>query len=232
MNYNKYYKKIHCVEDEEIVSVIHAHWIAKLQTFLIAFLFFAVPLFFMFYLMSQGRVGVSIFVTSIVVGLIYSLREWYLWTYNVFIITTHKIIDLEQRSLLKRSVSEVSYDKIVDVSYEHEGLLDTMFGMGKITVVTNIPNTTLQITHVGNVATIAGVLIEVVKKQGVKKPQGPNRAQRQEVVEDFLGGEVEALGEQSLDEVVQNYLAVYSKDRLKRLLQKDLERNGHKEVEQ
>ena len=232
MNYNKYYKKINCVEDEEIVSIIHAHWLSKIQTLLVSFLFFAVPLFFMFYLISQGKIGVSIFVTSLVVGLIYSYREWYLWTYNVFIITTHKIVDLDQRGLLKRSVSEVPYEKIVDISFEHEGLLDTMFGMGTITVVTNIPNTTLKITHVGNVQSIAGTLIEVVKKQGVKKPQGPNRAQRQEGVEDFLTNEVTDQETQTLDELVQNYLAVYSKDRLKRLLQKDLERHAQKEVEQ
>jgi hypothetical protein len=145
-----------------------------------------------------------------------------MWSYNVFVISSHKIIDIEQRGMLRRSVSEVPYEKILDISFEHEGLLDTMFGMGRIRITTSIPNTTLEITHVGNVKERAGILIELVKKRGVKKSAQLSSEQKRENFEDFM--QTNELTEASLSDLVEQYVQVYSKERLKKLIAKDLER--------
>jgi uncharacterized membrane protein YdbT with pleckstrin-like domain len=62
-----------------------------------------------------------------------SFIDYYL---DIFIITTHRIIDIEQHGLFGRTTSELLLDRIQDVSSEVRGFIHTVFDYGDVEVQT------------------------------------------------------------------------------------------------
>lgn len=58
------------------------------------------------------------------------------WWLDVWIITTERIIDIEQKSLFHREVSEIPLTKIQDVTLETPGLIASLLHFGNVTVQT------------------------------------------------------------------------------------------------
>lgn len=226
MSLDSYYKKITLQEDEEIVGVIHIHPIIFAPKIALAVLIFLAPFFFMFRLIAQGSLGVSVFFTLIIGSVIFTVREYYVWKYNVFILTTNKIVDFDQRGFFSRQVSEIAYPKIVDIAYEAKGVFNTIFRMGVITVKTNVPNLGLRLEHVGGVKDVCGQLIEMAQERGGHIAAVPlTSAQKMEHVDDFLRQEkFDSYEQYSLKELLSEYISVYSKEKLKKLLADELNR--------
>jgi uncharacterized membrane protein YdbT with pleckstrin-like domain len=59
-----------------------------------------------------------------------------MWYHNVFIVTTDRIVDIEQRGFFERVVSQSSLEKIQDVSLHTHGLLQTIFRYGDVNIKT------------------------------------------------------------------------------------------------
>jgi len=228
MSFDSYYKKISLLEDEQIVGVIHIHPIVFAPKIILAVLIFLAPFFFMFRLVAQGSIGVSIFITLLVGSIIFIAREYYVWKYNVFILTTKKIVDFDQRGFFSRQVSEIAFPKIVDIAYEAKGVLNTIFRMGSITVKTNVAGLGLRLEHVGNVKDICGQLIEMIQEKGGHIATTPlTSAQKMEHADDFLNpGKFDRYEHYSLRDLVSEYVNVYSKEKLKKLLADQLNKES------
>lgn len=54
----------------------------------------------------------------------------------MLIITSHRLIDIEQKSLIEKIISEVPYDQIEDVAGRTKGILGTIFRYGRLTIQT------------------------------------------------------------------------------------------------
>ncbi len=228
MHNNDYYKKITVAEGEEIVEVIRQHWIAKIGALCAATLFVLLPFFFMFYLFGLGAIGVTLFVTLIIFGLIFCAREYYMWKYNVFVITNKKVIDIDQRGLFHKVVSEVAFPKVLDVSYQSKGIINAVFGFGDITVKTSIPDLALAIRHVAQVKKRTALLIEAISDGGgMKQRSEVTSAQKRENFQDFLQQEAfEEYEHVPLKELIETYTDTYSVNSLKRLIAQALERGN------
>lgn len=99
-------------------------------------------------------------VMQVSIPLVLSLAELYLWLFlfihwleyylDIWIITDRRLINIDQRRLFSRVVSEVPLEKIQDCSSEVVGIVRTLFHFGDIDVQTaaeekkftfkNIPN--------------------------------------------------------------------------------------------
>ena len=55
---------------------------------------------------------------------------------DTWVITNERIIDVEQKGLFKREVSEFKLDKIQDVSVDVSGVIQTLFGYGNVQIQT------------------------------------------------------------------------------------------------
>jgi uncharacterized membrane protein YdbT with pleckstrin-like domain len=218
-DYSKYYKKFSPTEDEEIVLVIKESLSAHFSKIIIALVLLLLPFFFMFYLISQGPIGVSIFAGLIILSAIYMIREFYIWSNTVFIITTQRIIDVEQNGLLHRTVSEIAHAKIQDISYQSKGLMQMIGGTGTIQVRTSVPDLKLAMFNVPNVKLHCSLINESVAEHHQRMGVEVNSQQKLENFEDFLDqDELEKYSEMNLKDLVEEYVSIYSRNRLKKTL--------------
>ncbi|TAK05609.1 PH domain-containing protein [Patescibacteria group bacterium] len=104
--------------------------------------------FFMSQLFRLGVFGGIIFVLVAGFCLIAALRAWLLWVSNVFLVTTHRVIDVDRHGFFEWTVSEADLDRIQDISVHKHGLLDYAFRTGAIEIQTAGSSAILEIGHV------------------------------------------------------------------------------------
>jgi len=132
-------------EGEQIIMVVRRHWFNILQNllsvlimagFLVAsFLYFP----FLFPPLSQHTLnGLFLFgetVFAMVVWIIFFLI-WIDYYFDVWIVTNRRIINVEQKGLFSREVSELKLEKIQDISTEVLGVIPTFLNYGDVYIQT------------------------------------------------------------------------------------------------
>lgn len=132
-------------DGEEVVAVMHRHWFNIIQHF--------IPLFFMslFLIGSYAALpalfpiltkdlfnGFFLFAESLFAMLIWILFfliyiDYY---FDVWIITSKRVVNIEQRGLFSREISEVALDKIQDVTTDVRGVIPTFLNFGDVQIQT------------------------------------------------------------------------------------------------
>jgi membrane protein YdbS with pleckstrin-like domain len=135
-------------DGESVSAVIRNHWLVHAGNFLLSFLLIALPFFLMVPLFRFGWLGMAVFVSMALAGLIVGWRTAFVWYWNAFIITSDRVIDIDQRGFFERVVSEASYDKVQDVSYKVKGIMGTILNVGSVTVQTAGTNSDLELNDV------------------------------------------------------------------------------------
>ena len=78
--------------------------------------------------------------SAIVLGLIaialFVFNALFRWSNSLYILTTERIIDVDQRHVLHRVVGELPIENIQDAAYEVKGLLATLLNFGNVVVQT------------------------------------------------------------------------------------------------
>lgn len=122
----------HIDDDEEILLIVHKHWLLGLKhLFLpfVAFLFsWSVFLFASYPLIFYIAALASIFIV------VWGLRNYYDYYLDAWIITDQGIIDVEWHGWFHRQSTRVLYSDIQGVSYEIEGVAGTILRFGTISV--------------------------------------------------------------------------------------------------
>lgn len=62
--------------------------------------------------------------------------NYYSWTNSIYVLTNHRVIATDQRTILNRVVSEIPYEKIQEVSHQVKGMYHTMLNVGDVYVKT------------------------------------------------------------------------------------------------
>ncbi|HTK05382.1 MAG TPA: PH domain-containing protein [Candidatus Eisenbacteria bacterium] len=142
-------KVIKLKDDEKVLRVVRNYGVVYAPAALFAFLLVAVSFFFMLPLFKAGWWGLAVFALLNVVGLFVALRTAMVWHWNAFIVTSSRVIDIDQRGFFSRTVSEADFDRIQDVSYSIKGMLGTLLKFGTIELQTagNATNLELQNVH-------------------------------------------------------------------------------------
>lgn len=79
------------------------------------------------------NLGLSLYLLIILAFLFLVWMEYYL---DMWIITTTRIIDIEQRGLFSREVSEIPLSSVEDVTIDVEGVIETFLKFGTLRVQT------------------------------------------------------------------------------------------------
>lgn len=131
--------------DEKILLTMRRHWFYLIGPVVTLVLLLVLPsLFFAFapyYLPILNRPEtaplVNFLLAIYIMGLLtFALIKWLIYYLDVWIITDHRIIDIEQRGLFNRAVSELTLDRVQDVTVEILGLIPTMLKFGTIRIQT------------------------------------------------------------------------------------------------
>ena len=88
--------------------------------------------------------------------------------FDTFIITSHRIIDIDQNSIFRRRVAEVRLEEIQDVTYETTGFISTSLDYGTVRAQTasTVPNIEMTyVTHPKEVQDLISSLQHDIKQK-------------------------------------------------------------------
>lgn len=130
---------------EKILLVLHRHWFDILSQFFVLFLmlilllgsFFALPSIFPGLLDGQGQT-VFLFVENIFFMFLWilSFLIWVDYYFDVWIVTDCRIVNIEQKGLFSRVVSELQLENIQDITTDVKGVIATFLNYGNLYVQT------------------------------------------------------------------------------------------------
>jgi hypothetical protein len=155
-------------DDEEVVLIIQRHW------FVLAWPFFKGLLFIAFALIlpAIGKVGFYIFNSGVVafiyiVWLIfwtsYLAYEYINWYRDRFIITTQRIINIDQRSMFSRKVSELELERVQDIAHEVKGVFASALNFGNV-IIQSAGSQDLTIRDIARPAELQDIIVRLVKE--------------------------------------------------------------------
>ncbi|MEA3248863.1 MAG: PH domain-containing protein [Patescibacteria group bacterium] len=137
-------------DGESILRIVRHFGLTYLPKGLLAFVLVAAPFFFLIPLVSLHTWGLLAFAISVFVGLIFGARLFMEWYWNAFVITTRRVIDIDQKGFFHRTVSEAPYEKVQDVSFSISGMAGTVLRYGTIVLQTAGAQINLELTRVRN----------------------------------------------------------------------------------
>lgn len=131
---------------EKIEFVLRRHWLIPVKNVLLLIIEILLPIVFFvafsaFFLELFAHpvlgVGLRLLLSS------YMLLIWLLFFFNfvdyyldVWIVTNERLINIEQKGLFSRTISELRYYRIQDVTSEVKGIVPTLFHYGDVYVQT------------------------------------------------------------------------------------------------
>jgi len=127
---------------EEILEVVRRHWFNIFWQFIpiLAIAFALISLFTIFAssLLQVLSPAVLLFVGSFLFLALWMVASviWVDYYLDVWIITNKRVVNVEQKGLFMREVSELRYNKIQDITTEVHGFLPTMLSFGDVYVQT------------------------------------------------------------------------------------------------
>lgn len=132
-------------EGEQIIMIVRRHWFNILQNLLSVFIMAALLVASFLYfpaifssLSARAYNGLFLFgetVFAMIIWIIFFLI-WVDYYFDVWIVTTRRIINVEQKGLFSREVSELKLEKIQDISTEVLGVIPTFLNYGDVYIQT------------------------------------------------------------------------------------------------
>ena len=155
--------------EERVIVALHRHWIVVAQKMtLIVFLLASALAFFVVvpFLNLDPALAPFIFYLFLLYLLIVLLVAFILWMdyyLDVWIVTTERIIDVNQIGMFRREVSEFPLYNIQDVTIEIPGFVATLFRYGTIRIQT-AGSKSFSASEIPNVERVKNIILEEVRK--------------------------------------------------------------------
>jgi membrane protein YdbS with pleckstrin-like domain len=134
--------------DETIVLLLRQHIIKIIPWVLFTILLFCIPFFFpiispifnlQFVPTRFQFIGILLWY---LLTLSFAFQNFLMWYYNIYIVTNHRVIDVDFFSLLYKTISDAPLEKIQDVTYSMGGVGSALFNYGNVFIQTaaEVPN--------------------------------------------------------------------------------------------
>ncbi len=137
---------VHQKSYEQIEHTLRRHWVTFIPSIIIFLIMLAVPIIVFFLIQKlfpnllTGPISQPL---TVLFGSSYALMT-YLFFYiqfidyylDLWIVTNDRIIDIEQKGLFDRTITELELFQIQDVTSSVKGLFPTIFHYGDVTVTT------------------------------------------------------------------------------------------------
>ena len=172
---NFHFKDLH--SGEQILLVVHRNWFYFFQQFFMVIIIsiffiagsFILPLFFPDYLEGNSQ-SIILFMQSFIMLIIwiYGFMIWIDYYFDVWIITSERVINIEQKGLFNRGVSELMYAKIQDVSTEVMGFLPTIINYGDVKIQTASEDKEFLFRTVSDPYRIKDIIMNLQKQHEMK----------------------------------------------------------------
>ncbi len=157
---------------EEVVFVLRRHWIVFLRRFLSFVILALVPLVLLLLagstaldpVVNREPVGVLIVAAASAYYLFIALHFFHIWLdyyLDVWIVSTKRIANIDQRGLFSRIVSELQMENVQDVTVEVKGISATMLHFGDIYIQTAAEQSRFYFDDIPNPYDVARRIMEL-----------------------------------------------------------------------
>ena len=160
-------------EDEDIKLILRRHWmhfagpIATLTAMALMPVFFYVSAsFLMPFVLKQPFLNATILAVVLyyLFGWLYFFMIWTDYYLDVWIVTSKRIIDVEQRGLFNREVSEFKLYRIQDITIEVKGVLQTFLKYGDVHIQTAGEKQEFIFKQIPNPNSVKNIIFELYSK--------------------------------------------------------------------
>ena len=158
LNLNRRLFARHLEDDEILHLVVHKHWLLGLK-----FLFWpSVSFLACWVLLYQAPFKMVFYAIAVwsVVSLIWWLRNFFDYYLDAWIITDMGIIDVAWHGWFHRQSSRVLYSDIQGVSYEIQGITNTLLRYGTISVEKISTGSVISLDNVSKPRRIEGIILK------------------------------------------------------------------------
>jgi len=149
--------------NEEVLMIVRQSLIPKSARLCLYAILFLIPFFFLYPLFRMGTMGVVLFFFFIALGTFLFWQTFRKWSHTLFVITDHRVIDIDQRGIFDRVVTESSFHQIDEVSYRTHGIMSTLFRYGTVTIALHGASVDLVFQHIRNPARVQNLLNDLRK---------------------------------------------------------------------
>ena len=132
-------------EEEEIVLLLRQHPIVNVRWILITIIGIFAPLILSSFpildFLPRSYQFIAVLGWYLLVSA-YILESFLFWYFNVYIVTTERIVDIDFFNLIYKRVSDADLTKIQDVTYSMGGVIRTLLNYGDLNIQTagEMPN--------------------------------------------------------------------------------------------
>lgn len=149
--------------DEKVLVMWRKHPWVLAKTGLIAVMIVLLVAVVLRFFGASSPTSVAIVAGLILIASITGLALFRWWN-GMYILTTERLIDIDQRSLFHRVVGELPIENIQDAAYEVKGPLATMLNFGNVVVQTIGGATTITIETVEAPYSVQQAILEARNK--------------------------------------------------------------------
>lgn len=157
---------------EYIVNIARRHGIVYFWWWLLVFLFISIPFFFMFWLFHHGWWGQTLFFISLALAFFIFIRTIFLWKKKTLVITTRRIIDVDQRGFFDKIITEIPFEHLDYVSGQVKGMWGTLWRYGSLSIQNESGNMRIVFDKLKRPLRIQGQINELRKKYGKQSDGG------------------------------------------------------------
>lgn len=160
-------------EGEEILLVAHRHWfnvaIQFIATFLvfisIGFSYLFLPTLFPAILGEYFAIFNFLISLALMLVWVFSFLIWIDYYFDVWIVTDRRIINVEQKGLFSRAVSELEHIRVQDVTTDVKGFFPTLLNYGDVFIQSAAEKERFQFECVPNPYAIKDLVMKLQKEQ-------------------------------------------------------------------
>lgn len=168
-------------ENEQVIRVIHRHWfniliqlgiIVLLSLLLIGSLSVFPALFPG--VLPENSPAFFLFLQNTIFLLVwlYGFLVWIDYYFDVWIITNERIVNIEQRGLFTRRISELRFPRVQDVTSSVTGLIPTILNFGDVYVQTAAEEERFVFRQVGDPFAIKDEVMRLSREASKDEMQG------------------------------------------------------------
>lgn len=149
-------------EGEKIKNIIRQTPLVILPCLFLVGVFYIILFFFLFTLIALGLIGIIIFIFLFFLGFYFIGGKLFKWYMNVFIVTSERIIDLELKNFINKSISVIAIKKVDNIHYRVKGIFQTLFRCGDIFIQSHRGVTYLMMPNVRKPARVQTFLLDLI----------------------------------------------------------------------
>jgi uncharacterized membrane protein YdbT with pleckstrin-like domain len=167
-------------QGEEIVKVVHRNWFYLLEQFFLIFLIVGLaagatimlPMYFPKLLGSANEPFLLFAQNFFMLAVwIYAFLIWVDYYFDIWIITTQRVVNIEQKGLFTRKVSELKYEKIQDITTEVIGFIPTILNFGDLQIQTAAEQEQFRFKAVSDPYHLKNLIVEMQRKNSKAETQ-------------------------------------------------------------